>query len=54
MVQSTPTTVVVLKYLEREGIKDLGFKKKNGETRYNKGKDAEVENRVKHFSVEVE
>ena len=32
----------------------LGFKKKNGETRYNKGKDAEVENRVKHFSVEVE
>lgn len=28
----------------------LGFKNKNGDTRYNEGKNAEVENRVKHFN----
>lgn len=32
----------------------LGYKKKNGETRYNEGKDSEVENRVKHFNCFVE
>lgn len=31
----------------------LGFKKKNGDTRYNEGKDSEVENRVKHFNCFV-
>ena len=54
MVQSTPTTVVVLKYIERQGIKDLGHKKKNGDTRYNEGKYAEVDNRVKHFGCIVD
>ena len=43
----------MLKYLEREGMKDLGHKIKDGETRYNKGKDAEVDNRVRHFDIEV-
>ena len=54
MVQSTPTTIVVLKYIERQGIKDLGHKKKNGDTRYNEGKHAEVDNRVKHFGCIVD
>ena len=31
----------------------LGHKIKDGETRYNKGKDAEVDNRVRHFDIEV-
>jgi ribonucleoside-triphosphate reductase len=31
----------------------LGNKIKDGETRYNKGKDAEVDNRVRHFDIEV-
>lgn len=43
----------MLKYSEREGIKDLGYKLKDGDTRYNKGKNAEVENRVRHFDIEV-
>ena len=29
----------MLKYPEREGIKDLGYKLKDGDTRYNKGKN---------------
>ena len=32
----------------------LGYKKKDGDTRYNEGKDAEVDNRVKHFGVFVD
>lgn len=32
----------------------LGYKNVNGNTRYNEGKNAEVENRVKHFSVFVD
>ena len=43
----------MLKYSEREGIKDLGYKLKDGATRYNKGKNAEGENRVRHFNIEV-
>ena len=31
----------------------LGYKLKDGDTRYNKGKNAEVENRVRHFNIEV-
>ena len=34
------------KYYESKGIKDLGFTRVHGETRYNKAKNAEIKDRV--------
>jgi hypothetical protein len=44
----------VSKYSERNGIKDLGFRKQQGKTRYNNAKEKEAENRVKHYNVIVD
>ena len=41
----------MLKYGENRGIKDLGYKKKNGDTRLNDGKLAETNAREKHFGI---
>ena len=41
------------KYYESKGIKDLGFTRVHGETRYNKAKNAEIKDRVSMWKGKV-